>query len=195
MVFSLAPPRSKIMTKYSITETWNNLTPLGRLFLGIISLSLIACTTFSCFSTVVIMLLPVPPPTVQSLPTFAVSPTFTISPSPSIPPDFTPLPSPSLTSLPTGLIYASSTPPIYLITPTNTFLPFPLPTVTSTPTRIPRNKSVCSCRIDKYNCEYFKKQIQAQACFNFCFMLGAGDIHHLDEDHDGVACNNGFKLP
>lgn len=171
------------MTKASIIETWKNLTPVGRLLIGFISVFLSLCIIVSCFSTVMVFLLPVPTPTSQA------APTFTLSPSPEIYPDFTPLPSPSLTQLPTRLVYASSTPPIYVVTPTFTSFPFLIPSVTPTFTRIPRNKSVCSCRIDLYDCNYFKKQAQAQACFNFCFSLGKGDIHKLDPDHDGLACN------
>jgi hypothetical protein len=171
------------MPKASITETWNNLTPFGRLLIGFISLVLISCTAFSGISTVLILLLPVPTQTPQ------VTPTFTLSPSPEIDPNFTPLPSPSLTPLATRRAYASQTPSIYLITPTNTFVPFVFPSATPTFTRIPRNKSVCTCSYDRYACEDFTKQIRAQACFNFCFSLGKGDIHKLDEDHDGLACN------
>jgi hypothetical protein len=172
------------MIKASITETWNNTTPFGRLLIGLISLLLISCTAFFCFSTVVVLLLPVPTLTPQA------TPTFTISPSPEIDPNFTPLPSPSLTPLPTRRLYASQTPPIYLVTPTNTFVPFMLPSATPTFTRIPPNKSVCTCSYDRYECEDFLKQQQAQACFNFCFSQGAGDIHKLDtDDHDGLACN------
>jgi hypothetical protein len=177
------------MTKYSLITTWKNLTLPGRLFFGFITLFLISCTAVSCISSVVIFFLPTPTQPAQATATFTLAPAFTISPSPTVQTDLTSSPGPSLTPLATRALYASSTPPIYLITPTNTFLPFPLPTATSTPTRIPRNKSVCSCRIDKYNCENFLKQAQAQACFNFCFSLGAGDIHQLDPDHDGIACN------
>jgi hypothetical protein len=177
--------------KRSITEAWNNLTPLGRLLFGLLSLLLLSCTTFSCFATVLVIFFPTPTPMPQVEPTFTASPTFTISPSQSVFPDFTPLPGPSLTSLPTRQAYASSTPPIYLVTPTNTFLPFSAdPSSTMTPTRYPHNKAVCVCSYDRYDCEDFKKQIQAQACFNFCFSQGAGDVHHLDDDnHDGLACN------
>jgi hypothetical protein len=173
------------MTKASITETWNNLTPFGRLLIGFISIFISLCIIVSCFSTVLVVLLPVPTPTSQA------TPTFTSSPSPEITSDFTPLPSPSLTPLPTRRVYASSTPPIYVVTPTFTSFPFLIPSVTPTFTRIPPNKSVCSCSFDKYDCEYFAKQKQAQACFNFCFSLGQGDVHKLDtDDHDGLACNS-----
>ena len=171
------------MTKYSITETWNNLTPFGRLLIGFISLFLILCIAFSCFSTVLVILLPVPTLTSQA------APTFTVSPAPDIYPDFTPLPSSSLTPFPTRLVYASSTPPIYLVTPTITFVPFLVPSLTPTFTRVPRNKSVCQCAYDKFSCSDFPNQKRAQACYDFCYSLGKGDVHHLDDNGDGIACN------
>ena len=178
------------MTKYSITQTWNNLTPFGRLLIGFITLFLIICIAGSCFSTVLIILLPVPTLTSQA------APTFTISPSAEIHPTFTPLPSPSLTPPPTRRVYATNTPPIYIITPTNTFVPFLVPSSTLTPTIFPRNKAVCSCTGEKkLACSDFPTQKMAQACYDFCYSQGFGDIHHLDENHDGIACNYMLRPP
>lgn len=184
------------MTKYSLIETWKNLTLAGRLFFGLISLFLISCTAVSCISSVVLFFLPTPTQPSQSTPTLTLAPTFTISSSPSVSPDLTSSPGPSLTPLATREMYASSTPPIYLITPTNTFLPFPLPTATSTPTLIPRKKQVCHCTGPRVlSCADFVKQEQAQACFNFCFSLGFGDVFNLDDNHDGIACNYLLRPP
>jgi hypothetical protein len=171
------------MTKYSITETWNNLSVFGRLLIGFVSLFLILCTVGSCFSTVLVILLPVPTITSQA------APTLTISPSPDIYPDFTPLASPSLTPFPTRRAYASLTPPIYLVTPTSTINPFPIASITPTSTLYPRNKEVCPCTSDKtLTCSDFPNHKRAQACYDFCYRQGAGDIHHLDEDGNGIAC-------
>ncbi len=34
----------------------------------------------------------------------------------------------------------------------------------------------------------FTTQAEAQAVFDYCERLGFGDVHGLDADHDGVAC-------
>jgi hypothetical protein len=176
-------PGQKMM-RTSIAETWKNLTPFGRLLIGFISIFLILCIAVSCFSALMLLLLPVPTLTPPA------APAFTLSPAPDQQPSFTPLPGPSLTPLPTRRGYASSTPPIYVVTPTNTSFRFLIPSVTPTFTRIPRNKSVCTCAYDRYDCSDFLKEKQAQACFNFCFSQGAGDLHHLDEDGNGLACDS-----
>lgn len=48
----------------------------------------------------------------------------------------------------------------------------------------------CSCTSDALNCTDFQTQASAQACFNFCIAQGAGDIHKLDQNNDGVACES-----
>ena len=76
---------------------------------------------------------------------------------------------------------ATSVPPTATsIPPTATKLP---PTATATTAAGP-----CLCYADLYNCDDFSTQAAAQACFNYCQSLGAGDVHHLDNDHDGIAC-------
>lgn len=47
---------------------------------------------------------------------------------------------------------------------------------------------VCDCRKNLYNCDDFKWQYEAQACYQYCQAQGRGDIHQLDGDHDGRAC-------
>jgi hypothetical protein len=76
--------------------------------------------------------------------------------------------------------------------PTNTVI-FILPTNTVIfvlPTNPPPGGSVCSCSGDTLNCTDFSSQGSAQACFNYCVQQGAGDIHRLDQDNDGLACEN-----
>jgi len=41
-----------------------------------------------------------------------------------------------------------------------------------------------------YNCSSFSSQAAAQACYNHCVDVGAGDIHKLDENDNGVACES-----
>jgi micrococcal nuclease len=48
--------------------------------------------------------------------------------------------------------------------------------------------AVCSCTGDLYNCKDFKTQREAQACHDYCKSQGRGDIHRLDGDKDGIAC-------
>jgi hypothetical protein len=89
--------------------------------------------------------------------------------------------------------------------------PFVLPTLTQAvmavtlPTSEPTNtvvfilptdppssggNEVCSCSGDTFNCSDFSTQSNAQACMDHCVSIGAGDIHNLDGDADGVACQS-----
>ena len=74
-------------------------------------------------------------------------------------------------------------PPAATATPTATSTLRPTRTATPTPT-----PALCSCYADLYNCAHFSTQAQAQACFEYCISLGRGDIHRLDADNDGIAC-------
>jgi hypothetical protein len=60
----------------------------------------------------------------------------------------------------------------------------PQPT-NGSPTRLP--VAVCDCTGDIYDCEW-AMQTAAQACFDYCMESGAGDVHGLDPDHNGKAC-------
>jgi hypothetical protein len=70
------------------------------------------------------------------------------------------------------------------------------PTATPRPTApiivptSPPPAAVCSCSGDSYNCSSFSTHRQAQACFSYCISQGRGDIHRLDGDNDGVACES-----
>lgn len=59
---------------------------------------------------------------------------------------------------------------------------------TLTPTPRPTLAPVCDCSDDLYNCGDFTTQVQAQACYDYCVSLGCGDVHGLDGDNDGQAC-------
>ena len=56
----------------------------------------------------------------------------------------------------------------------------------------PPPQAVCNCSGDVYNCSSFSGSIQAQACFNYCRGQGRGDVHQLDRDNDGLACEWGW---
>lgn len=45
-----------------------------------------------------------------------------------------------------------------------------------------------TCVEDAYNCEDFASQAAAQACHDFCMEQTGEDVHELDSDGDGVAC-------
>lgn len=48
----------------------------------------------------------------------------------------------------------------------------------------------CSCSGNLYNCADFSSHASAQACYNYCISIGRGDIHKLDGDNDGSACES-----
>ena len=48
----------------------------------------------------------------------------------------------------------------------------------------------CSCAGDLYNCGDFATHEQAQACYEHCLATVGYDIHRLDGDGDGIACES-----
>ncbi len=84
--------------------------------------------------------------------------------------------------------------PVPTITPTNTPLPTattaPLATVTPTPQPTATEALRFICDHDAYNCSNFSTQAAAQEVFNYCAERGFGDIHRLDFDGNGVACES-----
>ncbi len=72
------------------------------------------------------------------------------------------------------------TPPPDLATPIST----PEPTATTAPT------GPCACSGNLYNCDDFSSQAAAQACFDWCMAEVGTDVHRLDSDGDGVACES-----
>ena len=103
--------------------------------------------------------------------------------TPQWPSRWTPTPIPTVTETPTAR-------PTRTITPTQTPTRRPAhtptfgPPATSTPL-----SSDCDCSGDRYNCSDFGTQAAAQACYNHCKAPGYGDIHHLDDDKNGIACD------
>ena len=69
-------------------------------------------------------------------------------------------------------------------TPTSTPLPTP------TPMPMPTMAMQYICSSDAYNCSDFATQAEAQAVFDYCVNLGFGDIHRLDGDGNGKACES-----
>jgi hypothetical protein len=100
--------------------------------------------------------------------------------------------------------------------PTNTLITIPTETLTSvlintatsastieTPTLVPTLVQViftptqapaagpCGCSSDSLNCTDFSgSHARAQACYDYCVSQGRGDIHRLDNDGDGDACES-----
>lgn len=50
--------------------------------------------------------------------------------------------------------------------------------------------AACSCSGDTYSCSDFSSHAEAQSCYEYCIAEGAGDIHQLDGDSDGDACES-----
>jgi hypothetical protein len=48
--------------------------------------------------------------------------------------------------------------------------------------------AVCPCGGDTLNCSDFTSSSNAQACMDYCISQGAGDIHNLDGNANGQAC-------
>ena len=48
-------------------------------------------------------------------------------------------------------------------------------------------QEVCDCSSNIYNCDDFSTHSEAQSCFEYCGGID-NDIHWLDGDDDGVAC-------
>mgnify|MGYP005852127091 CR=1 FL=1 len=55
------------------------------------------------------------------------------------------------------------------------------PTLTATP---------CSCSGDLYNCKDFGSADDAQTCYEYCKARVGYDVHKLDRDNDGIACES-----
>jgi hypothetical protein len=88
----------------------------------------------------------------------------------------------------------------FLPTLTAPVIPSPITIPTSLNTAIPTNTVifilptqapagvVCPCAGDTLNCGDFASSGDAQACMDYCISRGAGDIHNLDGNANGQAC-------
>ncbi len=52
----------------------------------------------------------------------------------------------------------------------------------------PKTKTVCSCRSDRYNCADFETRCKARDMYDCCMRKVGYDVHNLDGDSDGIAC-------
>ena len=92
---------------------------------------------------------------------------------------------------PSSTPFPYKTPTLFIVTYAPSFTPIP----TDTPFILaslsaPSAGSVCPCSGDTLNCSDFNSHQAAQACFNSCMAQGAGDIHKLDQNNDGNACES-----
>ena len=99
---------------------------------------------------------------------------------------------PTKTASPTVTMTATKT---RTATPTKTATPTATKTATPSPTKTVASYTVCSCSGDVYNCADFDDWRSAQDCYDYCKSLGGEDVHKLDRNDDGCACesNSGCK--
>lgn len=74
------------------------------------------------------------------------------------------------------------------VAPTATSTPVSTPTATVEPTPTPQVTYICSENL--YNCWDFSTQAEAQAVFDYCWAEVERDVHVLDGDDDGIACES-----
>jgi len=65
--------------------------------------------------------------------------------------------------------------------------PVPTQTQTTTPTQTPSGGQTYTCSSNTYNCTDFTTKAEAQRVFDLCGGV-SNDIHRLDQDADGEAC-------
>jgi hypothetical protein len=89
--------------------------------------------------------------------------------------------------------------PIQITIPTSTpaFTPTPTETLVATATQTATATATattvagpCPCDADTLNCGDFSTQAEAQACFDHCMAITGRDVHRLDQNNDGVACES-----
>lgn len=101
-----------------------------------------------------------------------------------------PAPPPTATPAPTK---APTSPPVPTLAPTQAPPTLPPPTQPPQPLPAPAGCSVCSH--NAYNCKHFSSQNQAQSCYQYCLEQVGRDVHDLDRDNDGIACESLGSIP
>lgn len=89
---------------------------------------------------------------------------------------------------PTSTPFLYPTPTLFIVTMAPSFTPIPTqtPFVPSSLQPPPDLSNQCVCTADTYNCG----DPLEQTCFNYCNAQGYGDIHRLDNNNNGIACDN-----
>ena len=67
----------------------------------------------------------------------------------------------------------------------------PMALVSSSAAVTSGGSKTCDCSGDLYNCADFTTTSAAQSCYDYCISQGKGDVHRLDADKDGLACESG----
>lgn len=127
-------------------------------------------------------------PTGEATATQTATPTATDGPSATPTVTGTATSTSTVTRTPTATATQTAT-PTKTPTPTITMTPTKTATPTATATKSP--PANCStCAYDAYNCSDFATQAQAQACYDYCMDQVGYDVHGLDGDGDGEACES-----
>lgn len=140
------------------------------------------------------------------LPTYTPTATRTVAPTSTPRPTATATEISTSTSVPTATAVPTDTPaPTATSEPTATSAPIPTDTPRPAPTALPPPpptvavraapaivlpspaSSSCDCSDNLYNCSDFIV-FDAQSCYMRCLELTGRDVHDLDRDHDGSAC-------
>ncbi len=83
---------------------------------------------------------------------------------------------------------SGSTPaPATPVLPAPTAAPSTLAPLAAAPT-IVTQPAACDCNTQRYTCADFSSWAAAQVCLQRCEVIAGYDVHGLDPDHDGVAC-------
>ena len=90
---------------------------------------------------------------------------------------------PSISEFPTSFTQPTLAP---TWTPAPTDTPFILTLVTIPASDQGDQGNQCSCTADTFNCG----DALAETCFNYCNSQGYGDIHRLDQNNNGIACED-----
>jgi hypothetical protein len=88
---------------------------------------------------------------------------------------------PAFTEIPALTPLPSNTPSPPMLTETPTLLPAQAPVSAAT---------VPDCSANTYNCPAFSTHNEAQGVFEYCRNLEVSDVHDLDRNHDGAACED-----
>jgi endonuclease YncB( thermonuclease family) len=70
--------------------------------------------------------------------------------------------------------------------PTATFTA--TPTITPDVTQTPTLEPACDCEEEGVTCKDFRRQRDAQACFEYCKATGFGDVFGIDKNNNNKAC-------
>lgn len=168
---------------------WRITLPIGgrRIAVPVILTSLLLCCGVSMVGTAIDSSMR----RAGVLPTYTPRPTATATEIPTSTPIPTDTPVPTDTAEPTATSEPTATPVPPTAAPTQ---PPPPPAPTAAPVRaapaivLPSAaSSSCDCSDNLYNCADFVA-FDAQSCYLRCMELTGRDVHDLDRDHDGSAC-------